>query len=218
MARKRKNRLIRLVLLILIIAALLSLRYWEELGQEPTATSRWTIVKVLDGDTVELLGGEKLRLLSVDCPEIDQPFYDHATDLVRTVTLGKTARVEFSGAQRDKYGRLLGYLFVDDTLFVNKMLIDSGLASLYLFADTELGTPSANLLFAAQRDAIDRGNGIWSLERAGEPFYLSTSRSFRFHRPGCRHIANTPPDRLDRYASRLDACRDGLSPCRTCQP
>ncbi len=219
MKRRRQSKLVRLTLLILIIAALLSLRFWEQLGPDQAAQSgRWTVVAVIDGDTVELLGGDKLRLLSIDTPERDQPYYHRAAALVRAVALGKPARIEFTGARRDKYGRLLGYLYVDDSLFVNKMLIDSGLAGLYLFRDTELNNPESRLLFAAQHSAIDRGIGIWSLEHAKEPYYLSSRTSYRFHRPSCRYVANIKPDRLVRYENRLDACREGLSPCRTCQP
>ena len=74
------------------------------------------MARVIDGDTIELSGGDKLRLLSVDTPEKTEQYYSEAKAFLERVALHEKARIEYASTRRDKYGRLLGYLYID-TLF-----------------------------------------------------------------------------------------------------
>ncbi|MFH1372704.1 MAG: thermonuclease family protein [bacterium] len=215
--RRRLRTAVRWLLLLLLVVVIVAFRFAEEIGFDRRPSDRFVVAKIEDGDTVELLGGDRLRLLSVDTPEKGQPLYDEACRFLSDLTLGQQARIEFAGRRRDKYGRLLGYLYID-SLFINKAILDSGLGYLYLFKDTELNRPETKELLTAQRNAMQKGVGLWAIERSPEDYYVARAGSFRFHRPGCRSLRDLKPDRYHTYVSRNDALREGLSPCRRCRP
>jgi micrococcal nuclease len=175
------------------------------------------VVKVIDGDTVDLTGPERLRLLGIDTPEKGELFYDSARSFLQHLTLGKAVNIQYSGQKKDSYGRLLGYLYLD-TLMVNREMIRLGLANLYLFKDNLGDKGRIEALLLAQRDAIDNRRGIWSIKHDPEEFYIAHRGSYRFHRPSCRSIKNPLGKDIVRFSTREEACREGYSPCRNCRP
>ncbi|MFQ5498755.1 MAG: thermonuclease family protein [Candidatus Zixiibacteriota bacterium] len=214
---RRKMRIWRWLATLVLVAVILTVRLVERIGDDAVPDDRFVVVKVLDGDTVELRGGDEVRLLSIDTPEKGRAFYDRATAFTSRLCLGKAARIEYARRRRDKYGRLLGYLYVDD-LFVNSELVDSGYANLYLFRDTDISREETRVLLEAQRRAIRSGAGIWSVEHPSESEYINLAGSYRFHRPGCRSIENRRSGQYRSFDSRTEAALTGLSPCRRCQP
>jgi micrococcal nuclease len=96
-----------------------------------------TVVSVVDADTiwVELNGEqEKVRYIGIDAPETRHPIkgveeYGHeAKSANRKLVEGKTVRLEFDVGRRDKYGRLLAYVYLEDGTFVNAWLVEHGFA------------------------------------------------------------------------------------------
>ena len=81
-----------------------------------------SVVKVIDGDTVILSTGEKVRYIGINAPEMGEPFYMEAKRENRKLVLGKEVELEFDREERDQYKRLLAYIFVGDT-FVNYELL-----------------------------------------------------------------------------------------------
>lgn len=213
----RGRTLIRVSVVILLTAMIVCFRLAEDIGFDRTPGDRWLIVKVVDGDTVELPGGEQLRLANIDTPELDEPFFEEAKQYLTDLALGKTARVEYIRERRDKYGRLLGCLFID-SVFAGEAILEQGLGYLLLFSNNDLNRPLVQRLLAAQRRAMEAGVGLFSLERTPEQYYLATYRSFRFHRPGCEYVGEYRPDRYRMFDTRNEALYDGLSPCRRCRP
>ncbi len=210
----------RVTLGALVVAAFVLVRFVAEIGNDVKPDSRFQVVKVIDGDTVELTDGERLRLLFIDTPERGEPYYDSATALVKELALGQFGNLRFGKRKRDGYGRLLATLFVD-TLNVNLELLRRGYANLYLFPDNIKDTSITKLvaeLLQAQRFALSERRGLWSLKRAEEERYVTTKRSLRFHRPNCRSVHNHPPATLRVFESRNQPLNEGLSPCRTCRP
>ena len=216
-SRSKSRRLLPTSLLILLIIALVAFRLAEDIGPERTPGDRFVVVRVLDGDTIELAGGDIVRLLAVDTPEKDEPLYDEATRFLERLVLGKAVQIEYAGARRDRYGRLLGYVFVD-TLLVNRAIITNGLGYLYLFDDTPIESPEIRSMLAAQQTAIDARVGLMGLPRQAEPIYLASPRGFRFHRPACRSLTSKEPGYYREFTSRVEALGEGLSPCRNCSP
>ncbi|MEW6411642.1 MAG: thermonuclease family protein [Candidatus Zixiibacteriota bacterium] len=217
-ASKKSNKLLRrLVIIAVLVVLILTVRLVEDIGFDRHPDDRFTIVRILDGDTVELLGGDRLRLLSIDTPEKDEPFYEEAKSLVGDLGLNRVAKIEYTSARRDRYGRLLGYLYID-SLFVNKAILENGLGYLYLFKDEDLRRPETSQLLAAQRRAMDRKIGVWSLPRRSEEYYIAKSGSFRLHRPGCSSVAELKEGTYRRFKTREEGLREGLSPCRNCKP
>ncbi|UCC42996.1 MAG: thermonuclease family protein [Candidatus Zixiibacteriota bacterium] len=196
---------------------ILLVRLVEEIGPEREPGDRFRVIRILDGDTMELLGGDRLRLLAVDAPEAGEPLYKEAIQLLESLALGKTVGIEYSGRRRDRYGRLLGFAYVD-SLYINKELIEEGLGYIYLFRDTRLASVHVKDLLAAQRRAIEARRGLWALERIPESHYVARSGSFRLHRPGCRSVQNLVETEYRRFTTREEGLATGLSPCRNCKP
>lgn len=216
--RKSRRGRISWMVLLAIIAVIVSFRYAEKIGPEKKPADRFTVIKAIDGDTVELQGGDKLRLLAIDTPEKGEKFHDEATRYLAHLAVGKPARIEYAENRRDRYGRLLGYLYVDDTLFVNQAIIDSGLGYLYLFKDNDLKRDEVRTLLEAQRHAMKKGSALWSIKHDPEEYYVANVNAFRLHRPGCPSIDDIRPDRKHVYQTREEGLAEGLSPCRNCKP
>ena len=78
--------------LALIVAALILLNVAVlMLDTEETGS---LVTRVIDGDTVELSNGERVRLIGIDTPEIDEYYYEEATEELRSLIEGKTVRME----------------------------------------------------------------------------------------------------------------------------
>ena len=93
-------------------------------------TDKYEVARVIDGDTFVLADGESVRLIGIDAPESLQPYGAKSKAFAERLLHGKSVRLEYDSRQRDKYGRILAYVFLDD-LFVNAELIKEGCASAY---------------------------------------------------------------------------------------
>ncbi|MCM3237475.1 thermonuclease family protein [Heyndrickxia oleronia] len=130
-----------------------------------------TVINVIDGDTVKVnVRGteETIRLLLVDTPETVhptkpvQPFGKEASDFSKSIMpAGKAIKVELDVSERDKYGRLLAYVYVGGKM-VNETLLEKGLARVaYVYApNTRYVDKFREIQSMAQKQAI----GIWSIE------------------------------------------------------
>jgi micrococcal nuclease len=219
-ARRRRSRKKWLTTLVVLALAglIVSYRLVERVGQERSPADRFRIVRIIDGDTVELTGGDRLRLLAIDTPEEGEPFHDEALACLASFTRNRGIKVAYDRQRRDRYGRMLGFVYVDDTLLVNRVLIDSGLAYVYLFEDDDLSRTEYRQLLEAQRGAIGRKVGLWSVNREKEKFYLATEGSFRLHRPKCPDLHNLKAGHYRTFETREAGLAEGLSPCRNCKP
>jgi micrococcal nuclease len=179
-------------------------------------------MQVVDGDTVVLAGGAKVRVLGIDAPEMERDgrpadFLAHQAKAALTdLTLNRTVDLSYDRLRYDHYGRVLAYLFLPDSTLVNAELVRRGLARVYLI--------SPNLryqkdLLAAQYEAIQAQRGVWQqLLKQDEPFYLGNRNSLRLHRPKCPLAAPMAKANQVRFTSLKQAYLQGYSPCRSCKP
>ena len=116
------------------------------------------VEKVIDGDTLEMHSGERIRLLGIDTPERGEFLYEEASDRLSELVLGKYVRLESDAVERDAYGRLLRYIFINNTL-VNYVLVKEGYAEIYL---PQEGTKYEKRLIEAEDYAMQNRLGIWS--------------------------------------------------------
>jgi micrococcal nuclease len=130
----------------------------------PTTRERATkVLAVLDGDTIIIDGGQKVRYAGLDTPETHHPDKlpedcgQEAFEANRRLVAGKMVRLEFDERRRDKYGRLLAYVYVD-SLFVNAELIRQGYAKVTTYRDNQRHHDDLTRL---QRDAITARRGMW---------------------------------------------------------
>ncbi len=83
--------------------------------------------RVIDGDTIVLSTGERVRYIGVDTLEARGQLGCIIAEFNRYLVEGKDIRLEFDVERHDKYKRLLAYVYVDD-VFVNAALVERGLA------------------------------------------------------------------------------------------
>jgi micrococcal nuclease len=122
----------------LTIVLLLVLSAWVGLGADlphvEHATLEARCYRVYDGDTLVLRGGERVRLLGIDAPELGEPYADDAKWALWDWVRGKTMRLELDRQERDIYGRLLAHAYVesddDEWVLVNAELVRQGWARL----------------------------------------------------------------------------------------
>lgn len=125
--------------------------------------SRAFVERVIDGDTVELAGGERVRYLLLDAPEITNGknacFGAEARQFNRELVEGRVVDLDYGPRCRDRYERLLANVTVAG-LDVNAELVRSGFACvLYIPPD---GEDRVDEFRSLERDAHAQGLGLWS--------------------------------------------------------
>jgi micrococcal nuclease len=116
-----------------------------------------TVVKVIDGDTVVIDGGYHVRYIGIDSPEADEFYYAEAAQLNSDMVAGKKVRLESDVTDKDKYGRLLRYVYVGD-LFVNAEMVRQGCAwSMAYPPDVKYQV----YLEALEKEARELERGFW---------------------------------------------------------
>jgi endonuclease YncB( thermonuclease family) len=113
-----------------------------------------TVVRVIDGDTIEIENGQKVRMLGINTPEKSQTFSGEATEFLKSQVLDKEVRLEIHGT--DRYGRFLGYVFVGGQN-VNEQILWEGFGTLYYYGRDD----HYNDLKKAEKNARDSGMGLW---------------------------------------------------------
>src|SRR3989344_698507 len=134
---------------------------------QPPDTSSTRLVKVtrvVDGDTIEIEGGEKVRYIGIDTPETVDPrkpvqcFGVEASKKNKEMVEGKMVRLEKDITDKDKYNRLLRYIWLDN-VSINLELIKQGFAYSYSYP------PDINYqdqIVKAQQEARDAKRGLWN--------------------------------------------------------
>lgn len=136
----------------------------------PPDLQRATVVSVVDGDTIWVaLNGqrEKIRYIGVDAPETNHPIkgvQEYGTEAKasnRKLVEGRTVRLEFDIARRDRYGRLLAYVYLEDGTFVNAWLVEHGFAQIMTVPPN---VKYQDVFLRLQREAREAGKGLWGLK------------------------------------------------------
>lgn len=131
----------------------------------------FSVVKVIDGDTINVnINGkvETIRLIGIDTPETVDPrkpvqcFAVEASNKAKAVLNGKSVRLEADNTQgeRDKYKRLLRYVFLEDGTNFNKMMISQGYAHEYTYQSNPYKYQAE--FKQAEREAREQKRGLWA--------------------------------------------------------
>lgn len=147
----------------------------------PSETGFFMVERVIDGDTILLSNGEKVRFIGIDTPELSQSLklYEdvrrsgqdikaiqelgqEAYEFTRNLLEGKRVRLEFDVDQRDRYGRLLAYVFLEDGTFINAKILEEGYGSIMTIPPN---IKYRDQLLALQGDAREKKKGIWRAEK-----------------------------------------------------
>jgi len=203
------------------------------------------VSRVIDGDTVELADGRRVRYIGIDTPEAVDPrkpvecFAREAKEENRRFVEGKTVRLEKDISETDNYGRLLRYVYRGEVL-VNESLLRNG------FAHASTYPPDVRYqdrLVAAEREARENKRGLWAgctnpasdLERLQDQAPSPTPRSSNsscvikgnisssgeniYHLPGCGSYGKTGIDesRGERwFCTEEEAVRAGWRKAKNC--
>ena len=119
-------------------------------------------VKVADGDTITVLDStntqHRIRLQGIDAPERKQAFGKASRKHLASLVAGKEVTVKWD--KRDRYGRIVGFVFVDGK-DINLVQIKAGMAWFYRYYQREL-TPEDRRLYAdAENKARNERLGLW---------------------------------------------------------
>lgn len=99
--------------------------------KEPVSYPDNYVTQVIDGDTFKINTGEVIRLLCVDAPEKTEQYYEEAKEFLEDLILNKEVILNSSETDKDIYGRLLRFVYINDTL-VNKEILNQEFGSLYV--------------------------------------------------------------------------------------
>lgn len=116
------------------------------------------VTSVIDGDTVELADGRRVRYLGIDTPESGEYYAEEATARNKDLVEGKTVELQRGDRDQDEYGRLLRYVYVDG-VFVNAELIAQGYAKAYIFDPDDR---YSQILVQLEQYAKMKNRGLWS--------------------------------------------------------
>ncbi|MFH1425717.1 MAG: thermonuclease family protein [archaeon] len=146
---KPKPALLLSILITLLIAS--NIFIISHLQNPSTRTA--VIERIIDGDTLQLKGGEIIRLENINTPEKNQPGYEEAKSFLKKFE-NTTIQVESTGL--DKYKRTLAKIYTQDNSYINLEIISQGLANKYLVNDDEI-----KLFAEAEANAIKSQKGLW---------------------------------------------------------
>ena len=135
-------------------------------GAASAATIEGTVVRIVDGDTIYVRLAdrvEKIRYIGVNAPEIHHPLKGQepggreAAAVNRHLVGGRHVRLELDVRTRDRYGRLLAYIWVGDTM-INAELVRRGYAQVMTVPPN---VKYQEMFVTLQRQARDAHRGLW---------------------------------------------------------
>jgi micrococcal nuclease len=173
------SSLFTFALIILLIAFFIYKKYNDEtVSPKGRAGDYATVIRVVDGDTFELDTKEKVRLLGIDTPEkyeskklekdagasgMDKKTIKKlgqlASEYAKGLVEGKKVRLERdpTNDDKDRYGRLLRYVYLEDETCVNAKIIEDGYAQVY----EQFPITKMDEFRKLQREARENNRGLW---------------------------------------------------------
>jgi micrococcal nuclease len=201
------------------------------------------VCRVVDGDTVEISYDgrkESVRLIGVDTPETKhpakgvQPYGPEASAYARKSLEGRQVWLEWDVDQRDRYGRLLAYVWTEEPSSVTDSEIRGKMFNARLLLDgyAQIATFPPNVRYvdffkAFQAEAREAGRGLWGRgapqkKEAGTPAvasgYIGNRDSKIFHVASCAAAAKMSAKNRVAIKAREDAANGGYRPCKICNP
>lgn len=166
MKKKKKNRKKKTlppIIALIIALCICAFNYMDDPGSDDL----YRVTRVVDGDTIVVhVDGtdEKVRLIGVDTPESvhpnkekNVPYGKVASAFTKETLLDQKVRLEFDAEERDRYGRLLAYVYKDDKMF-NLTLVQEGHAKVATYPPNVKYTDT---FVEAQKKARAAGKGLW---------------------------------------------------------
>ncbi len=121
------------------------------------------VTRVIDGDTIEVEGGKRVRLIGIDTPEINRTgetgcFGKEAADYAAKLLDGQMVKMEKDVSEVDRYNRLLRYIYLGD-IMVNDKLVRDGYAKVYTYPPD---VKYKDKFLESEKYARENNLGLWS--------------------------------------------------------
>lgn len=144
-------------------------RFFEDQGERKRAKDLFLVTKVIDGDTFWIDDGSekgvKVRPIGIDAPETrnagnkmkgyyGQESKRYLVDLIE----GKWVRLEYDVQKKDRYQRVLAYVYLENGTFLNAHLVEQGYA---MVSTHPPNVKHVRLFVRLQQEARDKEKGIW---------------------------------------------------------
>lgn len=172
----------------------------------------YKVIKVVDGDTLDINNSERIRLSGINTPETGECYYQEAKEKLAELVLNRDIFLEKDRSDTDKYGRVLRYVYINDIL-VNSLLVEKGYARVY--DKYSYDTKRYDELKAVETIAINNNLGVWSCKDLKEGcLYVSSKSSDTYHKPDCKFAKKIKPENLICFKSE-EKVKD-LNKCKTC--
>ena len=189
------RKILFLVLIIIISGCTTGSATYDELVLD----GPFTVTYVVDGDTLDV-GEERIRLSGINTPETGECYYQEAKDKLTELTLNQTVYLEKDLSDKGKYGRLLRYIYAEQEILVNELLVEEGFAKVY--DKYSYDTKRYSQLKQAEEQAIQRGLGVWSCKDPKEGcLYVGSKNSDKYYPPTCKYAKRIKTENLNCYNS-----------------
>ncbi len=116
------------------------------------------VTEVVDGDTITVSGGERIRLIGIDAPETDEQYYEESKAYLKDKILYKEVELESDITDKDVYGRSLRYIWFDGEL-IDAEIVRVGLA---IAKQYDPDNKYKNVIAKAESEAIKNQVGLWA--------------------------------------------------------
>ncbi len=148
------KKIISILAFLAVSILLYHILYQGKAVQEPV-TEKTIVTNVIDGDTIVISGGERARLLGMDTPEKGEFYYKEAKEKLEQIIENKEIALEREGDNKDKYDRLLRYVFLNDTN-INLLMVEEGYAICYFYGESKYKEICKSLEQNAMQNKIGR--------------------------------------------------------------
>ena len=181
---------------------------------------------VVDGDTIYLDNGEKVRFVGVNTPERGVEGYIASKNFVQKLCLGKTVGLDIDDSKHnDRYGRTLAVVIVDGKN-LNEMLLKEGLAEIMYMPPSEFypynwadsNTHVADTHSTSSSSVSSQTSDSSSSSSSGSGSYVANANTGKFHHSSCSSVAKMSEGNKVYLSSRDDAINQGYVPCKLCNP
>jgi micrococcal nuclease len=188
----------------------------------PNSAQPWYFVKwVVDGDTIFLQDGRRIRFIGINAPEVAhkgytvEPFGDAAKSTLTKIVKHRRVRLEWDEVRRDRYGRHLAHVFDQKNPLLNQLMVVKGLAHVLYHKDNQR---YFDVLLKSQKRAMEEKNGFWQVFQISmrKTHFVGSKRSLRFHDTNCPKIKKIYPKNKIYFTSAWSAFKQGYAPANGC--
>ena len=178
---------------------------------EPSLQGPYIVSSVVDGDTLNI-EEERIRLAGINSPEIGQCYAQEAKEKLQELTLSQEVLLEKELENKDKYGRLLRYVYTNVTS-ISHYLVHYGYATVYdKYNATTRYYKELKLL---EQEAQEQKRGVWNCTDPLQGcLYVASKNSNLYHKPECKWAKRIKPENLICFHSKEEL--QGYSPAQSC--